>query len=72
MHTVLQLNWITQSALVPFPGCQGSCGIVPNGPAGLVASINIRQGLKCLLAWSLDSDLNYVTTMPQLRPPLNH
>ena len=22
------------SGLTPFPGCQGSCGIVPNGPAG--------------------------------------
>ena len=30
-----------------FPGCQGSCGIVPNGPAGSVVSFNISQDLKC-------------------------
>ena len=42
-----QLSWITQHSLVPFEGCQGSCGIVPNGPASLVVSFNICQGLKC-------------------------
>ena len=47
VRTSLQLSWITQSGLAPFPGCQGSCGIVPNGPAGSVVSFNIRQGLKC-------------------------
>ena len=36
-----------QYVLAPFPGFQGYCGIVPNGPAGLVVSFNIRQGLKC-------------------------
>ena len=47
VRTSPQLSWITQSGLAPFPGCQGSCGIVPNGPAGSVVSFNIRQGLKC-------------------------
>ena len=42
-----QLSWITRSGLAPFPGCQGSCGIVSNGSAGLVVSFNICQGLKC-------------------------
>ena len=31
---------------VPFPGCQGSCVIVPNGPASSVVSFNMYQGLK--------------------------
>ena len=31
-----QLSWIGQSSLARFPGCQGFCGIVPNGPAGSV------------------------------------
>ena len=47
MCTSLQLSWITQSGLAPFPGCQGSCGIVLNGPAGSVVSLNIHQGLNC-------------------------
>ena len=47
VRTSPQLSWITQSGLASFPGCQGSYGIVPNGPAGLVVSFNIRQGLKC-------------------------
>ena len=42
-----QLSWITQSGLVPFRGCHCYCGIVPNVHAGLVLSLNIRQGLKC-------------------------
>ena len=42
-----QLNWITQSGLAPFPGCQGSCGIVPNGAAGSVVSFSIHEDLKC-------------------------
>ena len=42
-----ELSWIVQSGLAPFPGCQGSCGIVPNGPADLVISFHICQGLKC-------------------------
>ena len=33
--------------LASFPGCQDSCGIVPNGPVGSVVSFNISQGLKC-------------------------
>ena len=58
-----------QSSLAPFSGCQGSCGIVPNGPAGSVISFNMRQGLVC----SLNTDLNYVTlAIPQLHPFLNH
>ena len=36
-----------RSGLALFPGCQGSCSIVRNGPAGLVVSFNICQGLKC-------------------------
>ena len=47
MRTSSQLSQITQSGLAPFPGCQGPCGIVPNGPAGSVASFSICQGLKC-------------------------
>ena len=45
--TSAQLSWITQSSLASFSEYQGSCGIVPNGPASLVFSFNIRQGLKC-------------------------
>ena len=61
--------WTTRSGLAPFPGCQGSCGIVPNGPAGSVISFSMRQGLVC----SLNTDLNYVTlAIPQLHPFLNH
>ena len=40
-----------------LPGCQGSCGIVPNGHAAM-------PGLE-VLARSLDTDLRYVTTMLQ-------
>ena len=29
----LQLSWIMPSSLAPFPSCQHSFGIVPNGPA---------------------------------------
>ena len=47
MHTTLQLSWITQSGVAPFSGCHGSCGIVPNGPASLVISFSIHQGLEC-------------------------
>ena len=39
-----QFSWITRFGLAPFPGCQGSRGIVPNGPASSVVSF---QGLKC-------------------------
>ena len=35
------------SSFGPFPGCQGSCGTVPNGPASSVVSFNICWGLKC-------------------------
>ena len=37
----------TKFGLAPFPECQGSCGIVPNGPAGLVIPFKIGYGLKC-------------------------
>ena len=37
----------------PFE-CQGTCGIVPNGPAGLAVSFNIHQGLKC---WHIASTM---------------
>ena len=47
VRTFPQLSWITRSGLAPFPGCQGSCGIVPNGPACSVFSFNMRQCLKC-------------------------
>ena len=47
-----------------FPGCLGSCGIVPDGPTGLVVSFNIGQRLKCkhiastptLIMWLLCSN----------------
>ena len=41
MRTSLQLRWIMQSSLAPFPGCQGSCGIASNGPDGSVVSFNV-------------------------------
>ena len=44
--TSLQLSWVTRSALEPFPGCQHSCGIVPNGLICLVISFNVSHGLK--------------------------
>ena len=58
------LSWTTQSGLTTFPGCQGSCGIVPNGPTGLIALE--------VLACSLNTNLNYVTIMLKLYPSLNH
>ena len=45
--TFLHLSWIMWFSLVPFPGCQGSCGIFPNGLTYLVIFFNMRQGLKC-------------------------
>ena len=36
VHISSQLSWIMQSGFAHFPGCEGSCGIVPNEPAGLV------------------------------------
>ena len=45
--TFLQLSWIKGSGLAPFPGCQGSCGIVSNRLVGLVMSFNVCKGLKC-------------------------
>ena len=70
MRISSQLSWITRSGLAPFPGCQGSFGIVPNGPAGSVVSFNIRQGLKCkyvdstptLTMWLLWSNCALLTT----------
>ena len=47
MHSSPQLSWITQSGLAPYPGCQDSCGMVPNGSPGSNVSFNICQGLKC-------------------------
>ena len=44
---LLQLRWITRTDLVPFPGCQSSCGIISNGSGGLVVSFVIRKRLKC-------------------------
>ena len=47
---ILQRVWVhtsPQSALAPFPGCQGFFDIVPNGSAGSFVSFNICQGLKC-------------------------
>ena len=44
-RTSPQFSWIVQSSLALFQGCQYSFGIVPNGPAGLVISLNICQGL---------------------------
>ena len=61
---------ITRSGLASFPGCQDSCGIIPNGPAGPVPSFNIRQGLKCyhvaltptLTMWLLCSNCTFPRT----------
>ena len=39
-------DWTTRPSLAHLPGCQGSCGILPNGLAGLVAFFNIPQGLR--------------------------
>ena len=47
VRTSPQLSRITRSGLGSFAGCQGFCGMVLNGPAVLVVSYNIRQGLKC-------------------------
>ena len=57
---------LTQSGLVPFPGCQGSCDIVPNGPAGSVVSFNIFQCLKC---YHVASKLNLIIPMLKLNLP---
>ena len=65
VRTFLQLSWITQSGLAPFPECHGFCGIVPNGLAGLVISLQYTLGLE-VLACTLKTDLNYVTTMLKL------
>ena len=46
----------------PFE-CQGTCGIVPNGPAGL-AVFQYTSGLE-VLAYSINNDFNYVITMLQ-------
>ena len=46
VYTSRHLRWITRFGLLPFPGCQGSCDIVPNRPAGSLVSFNISQGLK--------------------------
>ena len=44
----LPCSWLDNAIwFSTLPGCQGSCGIVPNGPADLVVSFNIHQGLKC-------------------------
>ena len=48
VHISLHLSWKMQSGLAPFQGCQGSCGMVPNGSASFFVSFNICQGLKCL------------------------
>ena len=47
MHTSSELIWITRSGFAPFLGCQGSCGIVSNGPVSSVVFFNICQRLKC-------------------------
>ena len=43
------VGWITQSGLGSFQGCQGSYGIIPNGPAGSVISFNNAR------AWSVST-----------------
>ena len=74
---VLQLAWvptspklscIMRSGLAPFLGCQGSCGIAPNEP---VDSVQPTSGLE-VLACSFYTDFNYLITMFQLHPSLNH
>ena len=56
VHTSPQLSWITMWGLTPSPEYQGSCGIVPYGPAGFVVSFNIHLELKC----------NHVASTPTL------
>ena len=65
-----QLSWIMQSSSVPFPGCQGSCGIVL--VTGKVISLNIPTSGLEVSACSVDNDLKYMATMVQLYPSLNH
>ena len=40
------VDWIMRSGLASFPVCQGSCGIVPNGPTGSGVSFSIHHSLK--------------------------
>ena len=60
------------SGLVPFPGCQDSCGIVATGPTSFLGRfLQYMPGFEVLVC-SLDTDVNYVTAMLQLRPSLKH
>ena len=70
MHLSPQLSWTRQSGLAPFPGCQGSCGILPNGLADSVVFFNIRQGLKYYKPQHRPEpcDLSYVLIAPFLEP----
>ena len=43
VRTSPQLSWIARSGLAPVPGCQGFCGVVPNGSAGSFVSFNITS-----------------------------
>ena len=70
MHLSPQLSWTTRSGLAPLPGCQGSCGILPNGLVVLVVFFNIRQGLKYYKPEHRPElcDLSYVLIAPFLEP----
>ena len=71
MRTFPQFSWIMHSSLAPFPGCQDSCVKVPNGAISWsFPSVYMRAW--SLSIFSLDTNLNYMTTMFQLRPPLNY
>ena len=69
-HISPQMSWITLSGLAPSPGCQGSCGTIPNGPARTVIFFNM-SGHE-VLACNFNTDFNYVITTLQLCPSLNH
>ena len=69
-----QLSRITQSGLAPLGGCQGSCGIVPNGTMlfrHFDRFLHYTSGLE-VLACSFDTDFNYVASILPLCPSLNH
>ena len=55
-----------------LPKCQGSCGLVPNGPTTFIVSCNIRHGLKCKNVALTPTLIMSNLTMLQLHPSLNH
>ena len=70
VRTSPQLSWIAQSGLAPFPGCR-FVWHSPKWASRFGCLLQYMSGLE-VLACSLDTDLNYVITMLQLHPSLNH